>query len=596
MKNIPSTSPRPLILRFEHIKNYVYPNSSPSPLYDIKEKNEEELSLIFSSLASYPFLMLTHVWKEGPFFWILDPSSNEWYKEYKAGISFPIFTFSSFDYKRFSKDFFENEVLRCSRCLDCFPVNNVYCSCTIGRPFNYHLNTIRTQWGGGEEIPPLPMEDDNQCIKAYPNHPEVEFGDGGQFGGNIYPLQSRRTTMDNSKFHKILMEFADRHGKWQNSADGKESIVLDILDPDLDPYLNFDDSFEDDEFNKKNCHLIKEDFDREVSFFYARNSLRNQFFQQDLYIFEDKSIDDLEIQGYKNPFVDFRKYFQWIPLDILLTLEDDGITYNAIPADDAIFMGKCWKTLPEDDKEFLFSSLEIFTKEMMPLFSSLFKDSPALFISINSEERTCSSVEAKERLRQLKTSKTMELQIIIKAQRYRVPPCSTYKGKVHTEGFSENIVAAGVHYLRTDLNSPMKGGDFCFLPSNVPCLSYYPFLDYDDGKKNFNEKKDLLNSFCKKVSPIMDGSSLVWANKELPHYMNDLINPSIDKTGYRDFINFFVIDRVVPISHVDRMRSCNPERFIKESKRIQAINSKVKSKFVDIFYGNAGELCYNAFT
>ena len=47
-------------------------------------------------------------------------------------------------------------------------------------------------------------------------------------------------------------------------------------------------------------------------------------------------------------------------------------------------------------------------------------------------------------------SKVTRLQVVVKAQKYVIQPNTSYSGKWHVEGFTENIVAAGVYYCKID--------------------------------------------------------------------------------------------------------------------------------------------------
>ena len=53
-----------------------------------------------------------------------------------------------------------------------------------------------------------------------------------------------------------------------------------------------------------------------------------------------------------------------------------------------------------------------------------------------------------------------KLQVGVKAQKYVLPPHSSYTGRWHTEGFTENIVAASVYYI--DVSNETSGGNLSF--------------------------------------------------------------------------------------------------------------------------------------
>ena len=53
-----------------------------------------------------------------------------------------------------------------------------------------------------------------------------------------------------------------------------------------------------------------------------------------------------------------------------------------------------------------------------------------------------------------------KLQVVVKAQKYVLPPHLSCTGRWHTEGFTENIVAAGVYYI--DVSNETSGGNLSF--------------------------------------------------------------------------------------------------------------------------------------
>eukprot|EP01065_Artemidia_motanka_P049779 TRINITY_DN8358_c0_g1_i1.p1 TRINITY_DN8358_c0_g1~~TRINITY_DN8358_c0_g1_i1.p1 ORF type:complete len:578 (+),score=134.89 TRINITY_DN8358_c0_g1_i1:75-1736(+) len=68
------------------------------------------------------------------------------------------------------------------------------------------------------------------------------------------------------------------------------------------------------------------------------------------------------------------------------------------------------------------------------------------------------------------------LQVVVKAQRYRLPPQAQYGGQWHTEGFTENVVAAGVYYLEHP--EVLSGGDLKFRPKGMADEGYKEYAYY----------------------------------------------------------------------------------------------------------------------
>lgn len=52
---------------------------------------------------------------------------------------------------------------------------------------------------------------------------------------------------------------------------------------------------------------------------------------------------------------------------------------------------------------------------------------------------------------------------------YEIPPGMTYSGKWHTEGHTENIVAAGVYYV--EASPHLIGGNLIFRPRGMNIFS-----------------------------------------------------------------------------------------------------------------------------
>eukprot|EP01127_Copromyxa_protea_P006106 TRINITY_DN1591_c0_g1_i1.p1 TRINITY_DN1591_c0_g1~~TRINITY_DN1591_c0_g1_i1.p1 ORF type:complete len:622 (-),score=111.66 TRINITY_DN1591_c0_g1_i1:532-2397(-) len=127
-----------------------------------------------------------------------------------------------------------------------------------------------------------------------------------------------------------------------------------------------------------------------------------------------------------------------------------------------------------------------------------------------------------EKLKLWKRGESVELQVIIKSQMYNLAPNSTYAGKWHTEGLTENIVAAGVYYA--NISSHLIGGDLIFRPE----VSTYQMSDTDQQVK------------------IREGTAAAFSNA-IPHRFRKMRNTSATEEGRRIFVNYFVVDPRKPI-------------------------------------------------
>eukprot|EP01113_Clastostelium_recurvatum_P037643 TRINITY_DN5528_c0_g1_i1.p1 TRINITY_DN5528_c0_g1~~TRINITY_DN5528_c0_g1_i1.p1 ORF type:complete len:633 (+),score=92.22 TRINITY_DN5528_c0_g1_i1:211-2109(+) len=114
------------------------------------------------------------------------------------------------------------------------------------------------------------------------------------------------------------------------------------------------------------------------------------------------------------------------------------------------------------------------------------------------------------------------LQVVVKVQCYCIAPGTKYAGRWHTEGLTENIVAAGVYYLHID--DGLEGGAVKFRAAETPDISYVSLVA---------------------EAKVEAGTALVFSN-EIPHRVRAIRNPT-DKPLRRMFMNFFVIDPSRPI-------------------------------------------------
>ena len=121
-----------------------------------------------------------------------------------------------------------------------------------------------------------------------------------------------------------------------------------------------------------------------------------------------------------------------------------------------------------------------------------------------------------------KKGQEYKVQVIVKAQKYEIAPGTSYSGKWHVEGRTENIVAGGVYYCKID-----KGFEqdvVVFRPKVGPDEFYAKY----NGVAMENEIE------------ITEGCAVVFSNI-LPHKFLKLTN-NTDSPLERLFLNFFIVD------------------------------------------------------
>ena len=75
------------------------------------------------------------------------------------------------------------------------------------------------------------------------------------------------------------------------------------------------------------------------------------------------------------------------------------------------------------------------------------------------------------------------LQVVVKVQRYRMPPRATYTGRWHTEGVCENVSMVGVYYA--EWPELLEGGELKFRPTDVPDDNFRFYLSSKKKKETF---------------------------------------------------------------------------------------------------------------
>lgn len=99
-----------------------------------------------------------------------------------------------------------------------------------------------------------------------------------------------------------------------------------------------------------------------------------------------------------------------------------------------------------------------------------------------------------------------------------------YAGRWHTEGNTENIIAAGVYYVHFD--DKLKGGALKFRPPSAP----QPWYDIPTDEE---------------VS-VGTNAAVVFANT-IPHRFRQISNLTQEDGLRRTFLNFFIVDPSKPI-------------------------------------------------
>jgi len=137
-----------------------------------------------------------------------------------------------------------------------------------------------------------------------------------------------------------------------------------------------------------------------------------------------------------------------------------------------------------------------------------------------------------------------------KAQKYVLPPHSSYTGRWHTEGYSENIVAAAVYYI--DVSNDTTGGNLSFRPKETPNSYYYGFRETTEGNASTEgdfhhveregpdvDETEWWHHYIRDI-PVSSGTAAVFSNT-IPHRFRTIHNDT-DDAQERLFINFFIVD------------------------------------------------------
>lgn len=246
---------------------------------------------------------------------------------------------------------------------------------------------------------------------------------------------------------------------------------------------------------------------------------------------EEKAEEDEETEEGKNKATEtylqqqreLRKQYHWIPTEVFVSKEgrvsfQSGIHYS----------------LPRDTNQSLYESLEATFAAMVPLFRELGAlpngcEAAPYYESI-SESTGFSKAVAGLVCDYLSIRFLVDAhrQVIIKAQQYLMPKGSSYAGKWHLEGLTENIQAVGAYYPLVDPG--LRGGDIRFRNQLVAA----------HDSENFVSTVEVQTG---------EGVALVWANT-LPHrvrkvdhdYERKPSNVDDDEANFDDDLEVFDFD------------------------------------------------------
>lgn len=355
---------------------------------------------------------------------------------------------------------------------------------------------------------------------------ELKYGDGGECTTNYRLLFVQNLGIVNAK---EIVKFLVQLGKLRNDWNPK-APVLDIIDPDLYPVYYSEDIW------VENGLAIMAEEDIKIKRIIARELMTKSA--------ETLIQEQSECERYK---------YHWKPINVLISKNFEEVSFlTMIPG----------LTRSKENESF-YSYMEDVLKKMLPAFEELG--------IINREDNH-------------------ELQVILKAQMYRIIPGTSYDGKWHTEGVTERIVAVGTYYAFID--SFLEGGNLEFNLKSFPDENYallkfverFPELKISNCNYQIHDA-----SFIEEVE-VTNGSAVVFAN-DLPHRFMKIINPA-DKAGHRVFINFFIVDPKNRLQIDGKACSLNEFEIFEQRERIRDILMETRKGWGHIHYGNCGEVGY----
>eukprot|EP01062_Namystynia_karyoxenos_P073863 TRINITY_DN70687_c0_g1_i1.p1 TRINITY_DN70687_c0_g1~~TRINITY_DN70687_c0_g1_i1.p1 ORF type:complete len:599 (+),score=132.19 TRINITY_DN70687_c0_g1_i1:89-1798(+) len=153
--------------------------------------------------------------------------------------------------------------------------------------------------------------------------------------------------------------------------------------------------------------------------------------------YEDDDEDD-DRKGQPSEYLMQRTAYQWIP-----TIFDCNPCFATARA-----LTDIHGMPPRSAAEGLYAHIEQLLGRMLPLFAGVMPE----------------------------TELNGRLQVVVKVQRYNLPPRVKYGGRWHTEGFTEKVKAAGVYYIEHPVS--LSGGQLKFRPRKFPDEGYQEYAHY----------------------------------------------------------------------------------------------------------------------
>eukprot|EP01119_Soliformovum_irregulare_P025839 TRINITY_DN9668_c0_g1_i1.p1 TRINITY_DN9668_c0_g1~~TRINITY_DN9668_c0_g1_i1.p1 ORF type:complete len:433 (+),score=57.54 TRINITY_DN9668_c0_g1_i1:20-1318(+) len=245
---------------------------------------------------------------------------------------------------------------------------------------------------------------------------QVIYGDGGD-DYLQYPVYVQEDLAVPWKTQCNIVKCLAVLGKKRNDFQ-PNNVVEDIIDPDLFPFR----------FERTYKQRMEEDY----KFFQAtRPDSDLKYLDRSLH---SKDFDD------PSPYVQLRERYHWIPCEISISRRDHYVRFDS-PI----------HNLPLAENKELYVCIGKIFRAMVPMM------------------QTFGLID--------ETNPQTTLQVVIKAQSYHIQPGTSYAGRWHTEGATENVIAAGVYYC--DIGSDLTGGNLKFRPECAPQPCYDIEADYE---------------------------------------------------------------------------------------------------------------------
>ena len=294
----------------------------------------------------------------------------------------------------------------------------------------------------------------------------MEFGDGGD-AFLVYPVWIQEKLPVKDLYRRRLLDVLNQLNDERQDFHPSPSPVEDIIDPDLLPFRP-PSAFD------RNRWIARQQKQLE-------NSDRKQRrFKRDVADGEYDTLSEHE---------QIRDTYQWLPSEFVI--ETTGRVDIRSPIHHLPVLPRYRET---------YDAIAHIFHAMLPMFEQL------KLIRKTSEQE-------------------QRLQVIVKAQSYNLKAGMKYSGRWHTEGQTENIVAAGVYYLHID--EELTGGALKFRPKYAPQEHYRMDTDHT-------------------VSCLKTGAAVVFSNS-IPHRFQQIQNFTHDDGRRRTFLNFFIVDPDQPI-------------------------------------------------